>query len=60
MAKTIVTLPGDGIGPEVTSAAIEALKSRISTAINRVVPRSSTGPTEGSANKRPQPAAAAS
>ena len=25
MAKTIVTLPGDGIGPEVTSAAIEAL-----------------------------------
>src|SRR4051812_14005091 len=26
MAKTIVTLPGDGIGPEVTSAAIEALR----------------------------------
>ena len=25
MPKTIVTLPGDGIGPEVTSAAIEAL-----------------------------------
>ena len=25
MAKTIVTLPGDGIGPEVSSAAIEAL-----------------------------------
>jgi len=25
MAKTIVTLPGDGIGPEVTSAAIAAL-----------------------------------
>ena len=25
MATTIVTLPGDGIGPEVTSAAIEAL-----------------------------------
>jgi len=27
MAKTIVTLPGDGIGPEVTSAAIEALNA---------------------------------
>src|SRR3954449_9977262 len=26
MAKTIITLPGDGIGPEVTSAAIEALR----------------------------------
>src|SRR3954462_8133858 len=25
MAKTIVTLPGDGIGPEVTAAAIEVL-----------------------------------
>jgi 3-isopropylmalate dehydrogenase len=26
MATTIVTLPGDGIGPEVTSAAVEALE----------------------------------
>src|ERR687886_2366145 len=25
MAKTIVTLPGDGIGPEVTAAAVEVL-----------------------------------
>jgi 3-isopropylmalate dehydrogenase len=27
MAKTIVTLPGDGIGPEVTTAAIEVLNA---------------------------------
>ena len=27
MAKTIVTLPGDGIGPEVTAAAIEVLNA---------------------------------
>ena len=26
MAKTIVTLPGDGIGPEVTAAAVEVLR----------------------------------
>ena len=25
MAKTIVTLPGDGIGPEVTAAAVDVL-----------------------------------
>src|SRR3954463_10485002 len=27
MAKTIVTLPGDGIGPEVTAAAVEVLNA---------------------------------
>jgi 3-isopropylmalate dehydrogenase len=27
MAKTIVTLPGDGIGPEVTAAAVEVLRT---------------------------------
>ncbi len=31
MAKTIVTLPGDGIGPEVTAAAVEVLNALVAT-----------------------------